>query len=211
MNARMLAGEIRALSQVKPTRGAASLTLEVIPIAAAVAVAIQHPILTPLAVLLIASRQRALAELLHAGVHRHLSDDVRTNDLLSELIAWPLGWSALAYRQEHCREHLDEAVPVLAVSAMMRPDESDTPLLYRMGLLSFYAATLVIMVSQGWVAEILTFWVLPRMLLPLLPSNIGWLRSAPLQGYTTRYRDSHKRFPSVPWYHLERLQSQLEN
>ena len=211
MNARMLAGEIRALSQVKPTRGATALLFEAIVIAAVMSIAIEQPILSPLAVLVIATRQRALADLLHAGVHRHLSDSVRINDLLCEIIAWPMGWSARAYRQAHCRAHQNDAPPVLAVAAMLRPDASDTPLLYHMGMLSFYAASLVMMVSQGWVGEILVLWMLPRLMLPLQPSNAGWLDVARAQAYTTRYRDSHLRFPSVPWYHLEHLEGRLED
>lgn len=209
MNARMLADEIRALSQVKPTRGAASLSLEVSLIAAAVVVAVAHPLLSPLAVLVIATRQRALADLLHAGVHRHLSDSARINDLLSELIAWPLGWSARAYRRAHCREHRDDTPPVLAIAAMTHADDSDIPLPYYMGMLSFYAAALMTTVSQGWTSEVLTLWVLPRLMLPLLPADLGWLDVARLQGYTSQFRTSHLRFPSVPWYHLERLDGHL--
>ena len=211
MNARMLAGEIRALSRVKPIRGAAALSSEVIPIVAAMALATLQPLLSPLAVLVIATRQRALAELLHAGVHRHLSDNVRLNDLLSELIAWPMGWSARAYRREHCREHAADAPPVLAIAAMMRPDDSDRPLLYHMGMLSFYAAALVLIVSQGWVGEFLVLWLLPRLLLPLLPARTRRLDAARPHAYATRYHPAHLRFPSVPWYHLPRLEGRLED
>ena len=211
MNARMLAGEIRSLSRVKPIRGVAALSSEVVLIAAAMTIAIQQPLLSPLAVLVIATRQRALAELLHAGVHRHLSDSVRLNDLLSELIAWPMGWSARAYRRDHCRDHAADAPPVLAITAMMRPDDSDRPLLHHMGMLSFYAATLVLMVSQGWIGELVVLWLLPRLLLPLLPSGAGRLDVARLQVYATRHRSAHLRFPSVPWYHLPHLEGRLED
>ena len=211
MSNHTLAGEIRALSEITPRRGVAALCVEVVLIAACVGLAVAFPTLTPLAALLIATRQSALTDLLHAGVHHHLCPDVRLNDLLSEAIAWPMGFSAAAYRRDHCHDHDLDAPPPLALSAMMRPEAGHLSLLYRMSLLSFYAAVLIGVVSLGLVGEVLSLWLLPRLMMPLLPANTGTLDLARLQVYTAQYRTSHLRFPSVPWYHLGRLDARLEN
>ena len=211
MDTRTLAGEIRQLSRVTQPRGVAVLSSEVGLIAAAILLALWLPTLTPLAALIIATRQRALADLLHAGVHRHLARDAQTNDLLSELIAWPMGWSASLYRRQHCREHDQDAPPTLAITALLTDAPEGLSLAERMGMLSFYAAALMLTTSLGLWDLVGMLWLIPRGMMVFLPANVRWLDRSNLQAYSTQYRASHMRFPSVPWYHLERLNQRLEN
>ncbi|WP_405884026.1 fatty acid desaturase family protein [Streptomyces sp. NBC_01136] len=59
-----------------------------------------------LAIVVIATRQHALAVLMHDGAHRLLFADRRINDLLSDvLLAFPLFISTTLYRRHHLEHH----------------------------------------------------------------------------------------------------------
>jgi fatty acid desaturase len=63
--------------------------------------------LAPLAVVLIANRQRALGNILHDAGHRNLWRDRRRNDLIARLAVAPLLFASLtSYREAHFRHHL---------------------------------------------------------------------------------------------------------
>lgn len=61
----------------------------------------------PLAILLIANRQRALGNILHDAGHRNLWRDRRRNDLVARVLVAPLLFASLSsYRASHFRHHM---------------------------------------------------------------------------------------------------------
>ena len=75
-------------------------------IAAAVAVGVIWPILIPLSVAIIGTRQLGLAILMHEAAHGGLSSNRRLNDFLGHwLCAIPVGASLTAYRPYHLSHH----------------------------------------------------------------------------------------------------------
>ena len=75
-------------------------------IAAALAVGVLWPILIPLCVAVIGTRQLGLAILMHEAAHGGLSPNRRLNDLLGHwLCAVPVGASLTAYRPYHLAHH----------------------------------------------------------------------------------------------------------
>jgi len=75
-------------------------------IALAVTVGILWPILIPLSVAVIGTRQLGLAILMHEAAHGGLSSDLRLNDTLGHwLCAVPIGASLTAYRPYHLAHH----------------------------------------------------------------------------------------------------------
>lgn len=75
-------------------------------IAAAVAAGVLWPILIPLSVAVIGTRQLGLAILMHEAAHGGLSPDRRLNDFLGHwLCAVPVGASLTAYRPYHLAHH----------------------------------------------------------------------------------------------------------
>jgi fatty acid desaturase len=75
-------------------------------IAAAVAVAVLWPLLIPISVAVIGTRQLGLAILMHEAAHGGLSPDRRLNDLFGHwLCAVPVGASLTAYRPYHLAHH----------------------------------------------------------------------------------------------------------
>lgn len=61
---------------------------------------------TPLAIVLIGNRQRALGNILHDAGHRNLSRNPRVNDLIAGLFVAPFVFASLAqYRATHYRHH----------------------------------------------------------------------------------------------------------
>src|SRR5690606_21548093 len=62
---------------------------------------------SPLAVVLIANRQRALGNILHDAGHRNLWRDRRRNDWVARLFIAPLLFSSLTrYRETHFKHHM---------------------------------------------------------------------------------------------------------
>ena len=75
-------------------------------IAAALAVGVLWPVLIPLSVAVIGTRQLGLAILMHEAAHGGLSPDRRLNDILGHwLCAVPVGASLTAYRPYHLAHH----------------------------------------------------------------------------------------------------------
>lgn len=75
-------------------------------IAAAVAVGLVWPLLIPLSVAVIGTRQLGLAILMHEAAHGGLSPDRRLNDFIGHwLCAAPVGASLTAYRPYHLAHH----------------------------------------------------------------------------------------------------------
>ncbi len=75
-------------------------------IAAAIAVGVWLPILIPLCVMVIGTRQLGLAILMHEAAHGGLSRYLNLNDFLGHwLCAVPIGASLTAYRPYHLSHH----------------------------------------------------------------------------------------------------------
>ena len=80
----------------------------------------------PVAVVLIANRQRALGNILHDAGHRNLWRDRRRNDLVARLFIAPLLFASLTrYRETHFKHHMelgtDGGDPDLLFFARSRP------------------------------------------------------------------------------------------
>jgi fatty acid desaturase len=75
-------------------------------IAAAVAVGVWQPLLIPICVMVIGTRQLGLAILMHEAAHGGLAKDLKLNDVLGHwLCAVPIGASLTVYRPYHLSHH----------------------------------------------------------------------------------------------------------
>ncbi|MEV0174401.1 fatty acid desaturase family protein [Streptomyces sp. NPDC050803] len=100
--------ELRALSRRRPLRAALAIARQWAVMAAAGAGAVWwgHWYGYVLAIVVIATRQHALAVLMHDGAHRSLFSRRRLNDLVSDLLlAFPLFISTSLYRRHHLDHH----------------------------------------------------------------------------------------------------------
>ena len=108
MDRRALNSEVQRLSIIDPWRALTALIIQWIVIAAATAAAIRspRPIVIIVALCVIATRQHALAILMHDGSHFRLLHDRSLNDVISNLMAglW-LGIVTSLYRDSHLRHH----------------------------------------------------------------------------------------------------------
>lgn len=100
--------ELRDLSRRRPGRAALGITRQWVVIMAAAVAAVWwaewYGYL--LAIITIATRQHALAVLMHDGAHRSLFGRRRVNDLVSDLfLAFPLFVSTTLYRRHHLDHH----------------------------------------------------------------------------------------------------------
>jgi len=78
----------------------------VIALAAAIAIYSKNPWLYVAAFAVIATRQQALASLMHEGAHRRLFDSAAVNDFVANLFcALPIGLSTARYGAEHLQHH----------------------------------------------------------------------------------------------------------
>jgi fatty acid desaturase len=97
-----------ALFRLSPARAVLDIAFDWISIFGAVAAVVwwSH-LLAPLAVLLIANRQRALGNVLHDAGHRNLWRDQKRNDLVARIFIAPLLFSSLTqYRETHFKHHM---------------------------------------------------------------------------------------------------------
>jgi fatty acid desaturase len=99
---------LRALSRIDVPRTLATVALDWLVIAGAIALALglDHPAATVLAVLVIGGRQHALTVLAHDAVHQRFLPNRRLNDWLGDLlVAWPVFISVCAFRTVHGPHH----------------------------------------------------------------------------------------------------------
>lgn len=96
------------LFRLTPWRVVLDIAFDWISIFCAVALVVSvNELLTPLAVVLIANRQRALGNILHDAGHRNLWRDRRRNDLVARLFIAPLLFASLSlYRETHFKHHM---------------------------------------------------------------------------------------------------------
>lgn len=94
--------------RLSPWRAVLDIAFDWISILGAVALVVWWvELLAPLAVVLIANRQRALGNILHDAGHRNLWRDRRRNDLVARLFIAPLLFASLTrYRETHFRHHM---------------------------------------------------------------------------------------------------------
>jgi len=98
----------RRLSEFENARAAFAVARQWIIIAACFAAAIYtaNPFVYAMAFVVIASRQQALAALMHEGSHRRLLSNAKVNDFVASLFcALPIGLSVSRYADEHVRHH----------------------------------------------------------------------------------------------------------
>jgi fatty acid desaturase len=99
---------LRALSRIDTRRALATVVLDWLVIAAAIAFALRmdHAAATVVAVLVVGGRQHALAVVAHDAVHHRFLPDRRLNDWLGDLlVAWPVFLSVRAFRTVHGPHH----------------------------------------------------------------------------------------------------------
>lgn len=97
-----------ALLRLNPGRPLRDITIDLVVIFSAVgAVVWLNHLLAPLAVFVIANRQRALGNILHDAGHRNLWRDGLRNDLTARILVAPLLFASLtSYREGHFKHHL---------------------------------------------------------------------------------------------------------
>jgi fatty acid desaturase len=96
------------LLKLRGWRPAADVSLDIAVIAAALVLALEVPWATPIALLVLGNRQRALGNILHDAAHRNLTRNRLVNDLLTRALIAPLLFLSLShYRELHFRHHLD--------------------------------------------------------------------------------------------------------
>jgi fatty acid desaturase len=114
------------LLKLQGWRPAMDLVVDIVVIAAALTLALREPWLSPLALLLLGNRQRALGNILHDAAHRNLSRNRVLNDLVTRALIAPLLFLSLShYRDLHFRHHLSlgvqdtdpDLIPIPAVKA----------------------------------------------------------------------------------------------
>ena len=96
------------LFRLNPWRAVLDIAYDWISILSAVAVVVWgSELFAPLAVVVIANRQRALGNILHDAGHRNLWRDRRRNDLVARLFIAPLLFASLSrYRETHFKHHM---------------------------------------------------------------------------------------------------------
>lgn len=89
-------------------RPARDLVVDIATIVMALSLAVNEPWTSPLALLILGNRQRALGNILHDAAHRNLTRDRQVNDLVTRALIAPLLFLSLSrYRDLHFRHHLD--------------------------------------------------------------------------------------------------------
>lgn len=104
----LLSRRARELSRVRDLRAAGDLALQWAVIAVAVLAAVRsgHPLAWVAGAAVIATRQHALATLMHEASHFHLFSRRAMNDAASDLLcALPLGMLTASYRVDHMAHH----------------------------------------------------------------------------------------------------------
>ncbi len=152
----------------------------------------QSPVVYLLSILVIGTRQHALAVLQHDGTHYHVSRNKRLNNLATDLLtAWPLGFSSAGYRRYHLAHHRSQgtaADPELATYGRFAGKWSADANVYRLfvlDLLGFGARELWVLWDDimksrdqkaGWrgVAEIAGMLMWPVVAGGIVAACGGW-------------------------------------
>lgn len=94
-----------ALELWRPIRDVA---VDLATIVTVLSLALLEPSTTPLALLILGNRQRALGNILHDAAHRNLTRDRQVNDFMARALIAPLLFLSLShYRSLHFRHHVD--------------------------------------------------------------------------------------------------------
>lgn len=106
-----LHAQMRRFRQISDVRSLGVIAFDLLAIIslATIAVRIGHPAITIAAIVLIAGRQMALRNLIHAAAHYSLFSRKAWNDRLEFLFAYWVFDSVLVYREPHLEHHLDFA------------------------------------------------------------------------------------------------------
>lgn len=113
---------VRELNQISDWRGFVSLAegMAGVGLLAAVAVIFWGPWAVVPAVILMATRQHALAILIHESAHYRLLANRRLNDIVGTVLGWMIGVSMHSYRvvhrlhHNHLYEPIDPDIPLMA-------------------------------------------------------------------------------------------------
>lgn len=96
------------LLTLKLWRPVRDVAVDIATIVAALSMALLEPWTSPLALLILGNRQRALGNILHDAAHRNLTRDRQVNDLVARALIAPLLFLSLShYRDLHFRHHVD--------------------------------------------------------------------------------------------------------
>ncbi|MCF5747679.1 hypothetical protein ALQ93_200034 [Pseudomonas syringae pv. pisi] len=97
---------LRSLYEQDNWHWAVGFAQDLIVIAVAILLSFQTPYLYPLTILLIGSRQRAIASLLHEAAHLTLMSNRQLSRVIGEyLLAYPIFQNYEAYRRSHVKMH----------------------------------------------------------------------------------------------------------
>jgi len=98
---------LRDWSQIDDARSLRQIGIEILLIAAAVALSVRwwSPLTYVAGVVWIGARQHALLVLMHDAAHGRLLSNRRWNDVAGELLAWPLGVTMHGFRKSHLAHH----------------------------------------------------------------------------------------------------------
>lgn len=97
-----------SLLKLRGWRPARDVAVDIAVIAAALVLALQVPWTSPIALLVLGNRQRALGNIVHDAAHRNLTRNRVLNDLMTRALIAPLLFLSLSqYRELHFRHHLD--------------------------------------------------------------------------------------------------------
>ena len=96
------------LLKLQGWRPALDVTVDITAIVATLLLALQAPWVSPIALLVLGNRQRALGNILHDAAHRNLTRNRLLNDLVTRALIAPVLFVSLShYRELHFRHHLD--------------------------------------------------------------------------------------------------------
>lgn len=170
------------LMRVSPWRPLADICFDWLVVMLSVhLVAVFGAWLSPLAIVVIANRQRALGNILHDAGHRNVSRNVRINDLIATALVAPLVFASLVrYRSVHFQHHLalgnSAADPDFLIASAEAPDRWVTAFRRQLTARGAWRGSLcghLFTVQVGWRAQlyILVWWALGLFALASIRGN----------------------------------------
>jgi fatty acid desaturase len=112
------------LLKLQGWRPAGDVAVDITAIVAAFLLVLQAPWTSPLGLLVLGNRQRALGNILHDAAHRNLTRNRFLNDLVTRALIAPLLFLSLShYRELHFRHHLDLGAKGTDPDLIPIPDE----------------------------------------------------------------------------------------